>query len=86
MILTIVEGVDKIPHIGDDDDSGMEMTRITMTERIGIEIPTVKVILPGVEDGIVIIEVKDIVIVEEGDDGIPTHSIMIQGIHRNPNL
>ena len=86
MILIIVEGMDKITHIEDDDDSGMEMTRITVTETIGIEIPTVKVILTGVEDGIVIIEAKDIVIVEEGDDGIPISSIMIQGINRNPNF
>ena len=86
VILIIVEGVDKITHIEDDDDSGMEMTQITVTETIGIEIPTVKVILTGVEDGILIIEVKDIVIVEEGDDGIPISSIMIQGINRNPNF
>ena len=78
--------MDKIIHIEDDEDNGMVMTRITMTETIGIEIPIVKVILTGVEDGILIIEVKDIVIVEEGDDGIPISSIMIQGINRNPNF
>ena len=86
VILIIVEGVDKITHIEDDDDSGMEMTRITVTEIIKIETPTVKVILTGVEDGIIIIEVKDIVIVEEGDDGIPINNIMIQGINRTPNF
>ena len=32
------------------------------------------------------VEVKDIVIVEEGDDGIPISSIIIQGINRNPNF
>ena len=85
-ILIIIEGVDKITHIEGDDDSGMEMTRITMTETIGIEIPIVKVILTGVEDGILITEVKDIVIIEEGDDGIPISNIMIQGIKRNPNF
>ena len=86
VILTTVEGVVKIIHIEDDEDSGMEMTQITMTETIGIEIPIVKVILTGVEDGIITVEVKDIVIVEEGDDGIPISSIMIQGINRNPNF
>ena len=49
----------------------MAMTLITMTETTGIGIPTVKVILTGVEDGIVIIEVKDIVVMAEGEDGIP---------------
>ena len=39
-----------------------------------------------VEDGIIIVEVKDIVIVEEGDDGIPISSIMIQGINRSPHF
>ena len=85
-ILITVEGVDKIIHIEDDEDSGMVMTRITVTETIGIEILIVKVILTGVEDGILITEAKDIVIVEEGDDGIPISSIMIQGINRNPNF
>ena len=85
-ILIIIEGMDKITHIEGDDDSGMEMTRITVTETIGIEIPIVKVILTGVEDGILITEVKDIVIVEEGEDGIPISNIMIEGIKRNPNF
>ena len=84
VILAIVEGVVTIIHIEDEEDSGMEMTRITVTETIGIEIPIVKVILTGLEDGIIIVEVKDIVIVEEGDDGIPISSIMIQGINRSP--
>ena len=82
----IIEGVDKITHIEVDEDSGMEMTRITMTETIGIEIPMVKVILTGVEDGIIITEVKDTVIVEEGEDGIPISNITIQGVNRNPNF
>ena len=54
----IIEGMDKITHIKVDEDSGMEMTRITMTETIGIENPMVKVILTGVEDGIIITKVK----------------------------
>ena len=78
--------MDKITHIEVDEDSGMEMTRITMTETTGIEIPMVKVILTGVENGIIITEVKDTVIVEEGEDGIPTSNITIQGINRNPNF
>ena len=85
-ILILVEGAVKIVHIEDDEDNGMEMTRITVTETIGIEITIVKVILMGVEDGIIIIEVKDIVIAEEGDDGIPISSTMIQGINRSPNF
>ena len=85
-ILTIVEGVVTIIHIEDEEDNGMEMTRITVTETIGIEIPIVKVILTGVEDGIIIVEVKHIVIVEEGDDRIPISSIMTQGTNRNPNF
>ena len=80
-----VEGVVMIIHIKDEEDSGMEMTRITMTETIGIEIMMVKVILTGVDDGIIIVEVKDIVIVEEVDDGIPISSITIQDTNRNPN-
>ena len=82
----IIEGVDNITHIKVDEDSGIEMTRITMTETIRIEILTVKVMLTGVEDGIIITEVKDIVIVGEGEDGIPINNIMIQGINRNPNF
>ena len=85
-ILITVEGVVTIIHIEDEEDSGMELTQITVTETIGIEIPRVKVILTGVEDGIIKVEVKDIVIVEEGDDGIPISSIMIQGINRNTNF
>ena len=42
-ILITVEGVVTIIYIGDEEDSGMEMTRITVTETIGIEIPIVKV-------------------------------------------
>ena len=82
----IIKGVDKITHIEVDEDSGMEMTRITVTEITGIETLMVKVILTGVENGIIITEVKDTVIVEEGEDGIPTSHITIQGINRNPSF
>ena len=67
-------------------DNGMEMTLITVIETTGIEIPKVKVMLIGVEDGIIIIEVKDIVIGEEGEDGIPISNITIQGINNKPNI
>ena len=86
VMLITVEAVVKIIRIEDEEDSGIEMTQITVTETIGIEIPIVKVILTGVEDGIITVEVKDIVIVEEGDDGIPISSIMIKGTNRNPNI
>ena len=84
--LNIIEGVDKITHIEVDEDNGMEMIQTTVTETIGIEIPMVKVILIGVEDGIIITEVKDTVIVVEGEDGIPIRNITIKGINRNPNF
>ena len=82
----IIEGVDKKTHFEAAADSGMEMILITVTETTGIEIPMVKVTLTGVKDGIIIIEVKDIVIGEEGDNGIPTSYIMIQGINNKPNF
>ena len=83
---SIIKGMDKKTHIKADADSGMEMTLITVTEIIGIEITMVKVTLIGVEDGIIITEVKHTVIMEEGDDGIQVHNIMIQGISRNPSF
>ena len=67
-IFNIIEGADKIIHIEVDEDSGMEMIRITMTEITEIETLMVKVILTGVENGIIITEVKDTVIVEEEED------------------
>ena len=82
---SIIEGVVKITHFEGAKDSGMEMTLITVTEITGIEIPMVKVILIGAEDGI-IIEVRDIVIGEEGEDGTPISNITIQGINNNPNF
>ena len=57
-IITEVE-VKIIRFEGDED--GMEMTPIIVTEITRIEIPKVKVILIGAEDGI-IVEVRDIVI------------------------
>ena len=82
----IIEGKDKKTHFEGAEDNGMEMTLITVTETTGIEIPKVKVILTEVEDGIIIIEVKDIMIGAEGEDGIPISNITIQGINKNPNF
>ena len=82
---SIIEGMVKITHFEGAKDSWMEMTLITMTEITGIEIPMVKVILIGAEDGI-IIEVRDIVIGKEGEDGTPISNITIQGINNNPNF
>ena len=82
---SIIEGMVKITHFKGAEDSRMEMTPITVTEITGIEIPMVKVILIGAEDGI-IIEVRDIVIGEEGEDGTPISNITIQGINNNPNF
>ena len=81
-----IEGKVKITRFEVAEDSGMEMTPITATEITGIEIPKVKVILIGVEDGIIIIEVRDIVIREEGEDGILISNTTIQGINNQPNL
>ena len=81
-----VEGVVMIIHTKDEEDNGMEMTLITVTETIGIEIMRVKVILTEVDDGIIIVEVKVTVIVEEVDDGTPISSIMIQGTSKSLNI
>ena len=86
VIQITVEGVVMIIHTKDEEDSGMEMTRIPVTETIGIEIMIVKVVLTEVDDGIIIVEVKDTVIMEEVDDGIPISSIMTQGTNRNLNF
>ena len=83
---TIIEGVGKTTHIEADEDSGMEMTLITVTKTTGIEVLMVKVILTRVDDGIIITEVKDVMIAVEGEDGIPISNIIIQGINKNPNF
>ena len=81
----IIEGEGKIIHFEGAEDNGMEMTLITLTEIIGIEILKVKVILTGAEDG-TIVEVRDIVIGEEGEDGILISNTTIQGTNNRPNL
>ena len=63
----------------------MQITPITMTEITRIEIPKVKVILIGAEDGI-IVEVRDIVIGEEGEDGTLISNTMTQGTNNRPSL
>ena len=75
----------KIIHTEGNKTSGVEMTPTTVTGIIGIEIPTVKVILIGAEDGTIIIEVKDIVIREEGEDGTLIHNIMTRDTNIRPN-
>ena len=82
----IIEGINKTTRFEADKDSGMELTLTTVTETTGIEIPKVKVILTGVEDGIIIIEVTDIMNGAEGEDGTPISNIMIQDIDINPNF
>ena len=82
---SIIEGEVKITHLEGAKDSGMETTPITVTEITGIEIPKVKVILIGAEDGI-IVEVRDIVIGEEAEDGIQINNTMTQGTNNRPSL
>ena len=81
----IIKGEVKIIRFEGAEDSGMEMILITMTEIIGIEILKVKVILTGAEDG-TIVEVRDIVIGEEGEDGILISNTTIQGTKNKPFL
>ena len=88
-IFSITEVEVKIIRFEGDEDSGMETTPIIVTEITGIEIRTVKVILIGAEDGI-IVEVRDIVIGEEGEDGIPNQQYHNPGYQKqtqfpNPN-
>ena len=82
---SITEVEVKIIRFEGNEDSGMETTPITMTEITGIEIPKVKVILIGAGDGI-IVEVKGIVIGEEGEDGILISNTMTQGTNNRPSL
>ena len=82
---SIIEGEVKITRLEGAEDSGMEMTPITTTELIRIEIPKVKLILIGAEDWI-IVEVRDIVIREEGEDGILINNTTTQGTNNQPSL
>ena len=66
-------------------DSGMETTPIIVTEITRIEIPKVNVILIGAEDGITV-EVRDIVIREEGEDGTLISNITTQGTKNRHSL
>ena len=80
-----IEGEVKITRFKGAEASGMEMTPITATEITRIDIPKVKVILIGAEDGI-IVEVRNIVIGEEGEDGILISNTTILGTNNRPNL
>ena len=82
---SITEVEVKIVRFKGDEDRGMETTPITVTEITGIENPKVKVILIGAEDGR-IVEVRDIVIGEEGEDGILISNTMTQGTNNRPSL
>ena len=84
-IFSITEVEVKIIPFEGNEDSGMEMTPIIVTEIPGIEIPKAKVILIGAEDRMVV-EVRDIVIREEGEDGTLISNIKTQGTSNKPNL
>ena len=84
-IFSITEVEVKIIHFEGNEDSGIEMTPIIVTGITGIEIPKFKVVLIGAEDGI-IVEVRDIVIREEGEDGILISNIMTQGTNNRLSL
>ena len=81
-ISTIIEVEVKKIRFEDDEDSGMEMIQITVTETCEIEIRKVKVILAGEVDGMVI-EARDTVIVVEGEDGTLICNIKIRGINKH---
>ena len=80
-IITEVEV--KIIRSEGNEDNGMEMTPLIMTEIIGIGIPMAKAILTGVEDGTVI-EARDTVTREEGENGTLINNIMTWVIHNSP--
>ena len=82
----MIEGEGKKTHFKVEDDNGMEMTIITVTETTGIETPTVKVTLTGVEDGIIIIEVKRHSNRGRGRRWNPISNITIQGVNNKPNF
>ena len=85
VIFSITEVENKIIHFEGDKDSGMETTPIIAKEMPKIEILKVKVILTGAEDGIVV-EVREIVIGEEGEDGTLISNIKTQRTNNRPNL
>ena len=85
-IFNTIEGEGKKIHLEGVEDNGMEMTQITVTEITGIETPMVKVIQTGVEDGIIIIEVKDIVIMEGGRRWNPSQQYHDPGYPQQPQI
>ena len=84
-ISSIIEGEAKITRFEGAKDSGMEMILITVTEIIEIEIPMVKIILIGADNGTIIGD-RDIVIGEEGEDGIQISNTMTQGINNKTSF
>ena len=68
-----------------NEDNGMEMTPLIMTEIIGIEILKAKAILTGVEDGTVI-EARDTVTGGEGENGTLISNTMTWVTHNRPNI
>ena len=82
---SITEVEVKIIRLEGDEDSGMATTPIIATEITGIEVPKAKVILIGAEDWTVV-EVRDIVTGEEGEDGPLVSNIKTQGTSNKPNL
>ena len=81
-ISTITEVEAKIIRSEGDEDIGMEMIRITMTEICKIEIRMVKVIMAGEVDGMVT-EARDIMIAVEGENGILINNIKIRGTNNH---
>ena len=84
-ISSIIEGKVKITRFEGIADNGMEMTLIIVTETIEIEIPMTKIFLVEADDGTIIGD-KDIVIGEEGEDGLPLSNTMTQAINNKPSF
>ena len=78
-ISTITEAKVRITPFEAVADNGMEMILITVTGTTEIEIMIAKEILIEADDGTITGD-KDIVIVEEGEDGIPISTTTTQGI------
>ena len=74
----------KTPRFEDDENNGMVTISIIMIETIGIDMEIIKVMLTGVEDGMVI-EVKVAVTGVGEDAGTPIPIIHNRAIHSNHN-
>ena len=82
-IFQIIEEEVKIIHLEGDEDNGMVMTLITMTETIGTGMLMGKIMPIEAEDGMVT-EAKEIVIGEGEEDGTLIPIINNRDIHNNP--